>query len=100
MRRHSLLPLAVTCAFILALFALSWLPSVQQNATLIWSFRGAGAVLLGWCAVLFASARRSGRTLVLDVVLRKQHYMQACAQTCVYLYWGWVPGVRCTRRCR
>jgi hypothetical protein len=89
MRRHPLRALAVPCAFMLALLALTWLPSVQQNATLIWSFRGADAVLLGWCAVLFATARRTGRTLVLDVVLRKQHYMQACAQGCVYLYWGW-----------
>ena len=89
MRRHPLLPLVAPCAFMLALLALSWLPSVQRNATLIWSFRGADALLLGWCAVLFAAARRAGRTIVLDVVLRKQHYMQACAQACVYLYWGW-----------
>ena len=34
-------------------------------------------------------SRRSGRTLALEVVLRKQHYVQACAQTAVLLYWGW-----------
>ena len=26
---------------------------------------------------------------MLDVVLRKQHYVQACAQSAVFLYWGW-----------
>jgi len=26
---------------------------------------------------------------MLDVVLRKQHYLQACAQGSVLLYWGW-----------
>ena len=32
---------------------------------------------------------RSGRTLALEIVLRKQHYLQACAQGSVLLYWGW-----------
>ncbi len=31
----------------------------------------------------------SRRTLTLEVVLRKQHYVQACAQEAVLLYWGW-----------
>src|SRR6185295_11783174 len=35
------------------------------------------------------STRRSGRRLTLSVVLRKQHYLQACAQGSVLLYWGW-----------
>ena len=34
-------------------------------------------------------ARRTGRTLALEVVLKKQHYVQACAQSSVLLYWGW-----------
>jgi hypothetical protein len=33
--------------------------------------------------------RRRPRRLVLEVVLRKQHYVQACAQGSVLLYWGW-----------
>ncbi len=32
---------------------------------------------------------KRGRTLTIDVVLRKQHYLQACAQGSVLLYWGW-----------
>ena len=29
------------------------------------------------------------RTFTLDVQLRSQHYLQACAQSTVLLYWGW-----------
>ena len=53
------------------------------------TFLGAAAALCAWNAMLFVWARRSGRTLTLDVVLRKQHYLQACAQGSVLLYWGW-----------
>ena len=28
------------------------------------------------------------RTFTLEVVLRKQHYLQACAQSSVLIYWG------------
>src|SRR6185436_9046536 len=27
--------------------------------------------------------------LTLEIVLRKQHYIQACAHTSILLYWGW-----------
>ena len=55
---------------------------------LTWSLVGAGITLLTWTAVLFGSALRTGRTLTLEIVLRKQHYLQACAQGLVLLYWG------------
>ena len=79
--------LTLPLTFTVLLIALGLLPSVQQNPALRWSFWGAGAVLLAWNAALLATAR--GRTLVLDVVLRKQHYVQACAQSAIFLYWGW-----------
>ncbi len=43
-------------------------------------------MLAVWNAGLFVLSRR---TLTLEVVLRKQHYVQACAQGSVLLYWGW-----------
>jgi hypothetical protein len=56
----------------------------------VWgSFVGAGIALVFWSAVLLGSARRSGRTLTLQLVLPRQHYVQACAQASVLLYWGW-----------
>ena len=80
-----LLPLA----FSLGLAGLALLPPVRQNPILLITFLGAAAALCAWNAILFVWARRSGRMLTLDVVLRKQHYLQACAQCSVLLYWGW-----------
>jgi len=77
-----LLPLAFT----LGLAALAFLAPVRGNPKLLWAFLGAAAVLGAWNAVLLFWRRR---TLTLEVVLRKQHYLQACAQGSVLLYWGW-----------
>jgi len=46
-------------------------------------------VLFLWNAALLLSAQRSGRPLALELALKKQHYLQACAQLAVLLYWGW-----------
>jgi hypothetical protein len=81
--------LRLPLAFVLGLLALGLLPAVRQNAAVLWSFLGAAAALVVWSAVLFVSARRVGRTLTLAIDLRRQHYLQACAQGSVLLYWGW-----------
>jgi hypothetical protein len=75
--------------FALGLAGLALLNSVRQNQNLLWSFLGAAAALLVWAAALFGAAARVGRSFRLDIVLRKQHYLQACAQGSVLLYWGW-----------
>jgi hypothetical protein len=84
-KRALLLPLAL--AFGLAGIAL--LPPVRQNPRVLITFLAVAAALCAWNAILFVWARRSGRRLTLDVVPRKQHYLQACAQGSVLLYWGW-----------
>ena len=81
--------LALPFAFTLGLLALSFLPGVRANPQLFLSFWGAGAALLAWNVVLLGLAIRGRRTLTLEIVLRKQHYLQACAQGSVLLYWGW-----------
>ncbi len=81
--------LALPLLFIVGLVALSALPSIRANPRLAWSFWGAATVLLAWNAWLLVSSRAAARTLVLEIVLRKQHYVQACAQGSVLLYWGW-----------
>ena len=68
---------------------MSLLPVVMRNAHLRWAFVGAAAVLGGWNGLLLARARRQRRLLSVDVVLRPQHYIQACAQGALFLYWGW-----------
>ena len=54
----------------------------------LWSFLGTGFGLLAWSALLLTGANSRGRALTVDVVLRNQHYLQACAQLCIFVYWG------------
>jgi hypothetical protein len=78
--RHRLLPLA----FAIALAGIAFVTPARENRVVLWTFLGAAAVLGIWTAVL----RRTARSLRIEVVLRKQHYIQACAQGSVLLYWG------------
>ena len=82
---------ALPAAFISALIAISFVPAVAANANLRWSVLGASASLLVGLVAVMARARR--RTLALEIQLRPQHYLQACAQGSVLLYWGyfWRP---------
>jgi hypothetical protein len=80
---------AFPLAFTVALIVLGATPLVRHHGHLAWSFWGAGAALLGWTAALMAAAQRRGRTFTVEIVLRKQHYLQACAQASVLAYWGW-----------
>jgi hypothetical protein len=81
---------AVVLAFAGALLVFPLLAQhVRHNGRLVWSIAGAAAVLIAWTAALVAGARRSRRVFTLHVALRKHHYVQACAHTCILLYWGW-----------
>ena len=79
--------------FTLGLAAFGLLATIRQNPNLQWSFWGAAATLSAWTVLLFVSARRKSRTLTLAIEPRKQHYLQACAQLSVFVYWGlyWSP---------
>jgi Flp pilus assembly protein TadD len=81
--------MAIPLAFLLLLAGMTLLPTVRATPGLLWAFCGAAAALSGWAAVLLATARRAGRTLNVEIALRKQHYLQACAQGTVLAYWGW-----------
>jgi hypothetical protein len=76
-------------AFTAALAGLAFLAPIRQNPKALAAFLGAAAVLLAWNALLLVLTRRKGRTLTLNVVAKKRHYLQACAQGSVLLYWGW-----------
>ena len=80
------LSLPLACA--LALLAFAFFPPVQQNPRLLWSCAGAGAVLLAW-GVALRLLVPSQRGFALDVELRPQHYVQACAHASILVYWGW-----------
>lgn len=81
--------LAIPLVLGLLLVALAWSPPVGENPTAFAAFVSVAAVLGLWTAALLFNVRRSGRKLGIHVALRKQHYLQACAQASVLAYWGW-----------
>jgi hypothetical protein len=81
--------LALPLVYTAALFALSLLPAVARNNRLQWSFWAATAFLTVWHVLLLAAIRQRESTLAIVLAPRKQHYLQACAQGMVLLYWGW-----------
>ena len=82
-------PLLLPLAFTFGLAGIALLAPVRQNPKALWAFLGAAALLCVWNAALLAWVRLGQRRLTLEVVLRKQHWLQACAQGSVLLYWGW-----------
>src|ERR1700730_5395035 len=76
-------------AFSTALAALSAIPLVAQNPRLFWSFLGTAGALLLWDTALLTRTTTRGRALTVEFVLKKQHYIQACVQGSILLYWGW-----------
>lgn len=81
--------LAIPILFITGLASLALYHPVRQNPRLLWSVLASAMVLLAWSGISFLSARRHGRTFELAVALRPQHYVQACAHSAIFLYWGW-----------
>ena len=76
-------------AFAAVLAAFAFLPAASRNPALVHSLTTAAALLAGWHAGLLLRARGGGRRLRMIIVPRAQHYLQACAQLSVLLYWGW-----------
>jgi hypothetical protein len=79
--------LALPSLFTVMLGALAATPPARSNPSLFWSILGAAAALSVGLVAL--SARTHRRTLTLEILPRAQHYLQACAQCTVLLYWGW-----------
>jgi hypothetical protein len=82
-------PSGLPAALAVALATLTFLDSVSRNATVVATLLTAASAIVAWNVWLTARARRRDHPLTLQVVLRKQHYVQACAQGLVLLYWGW-----------
>lgn len=80
----------VPAVFTTALFLLSFLPRVQENSVLVWSFWAAVAGLVVWQLFLYFGSRHSaqGKAFVLAKP-KPQHYIQAMVHLSVYTYWGW-----------
>src|SRR4051812_31616615 len=83
-RLQPLRALQLPIAFAVGLAAFALLPAAKENPRLAASFLGWAALLAVWVAVLFFASRSSGRVFALEIVLRKQHYLQALAQASVF----------------
>ena len=89
----SLRPLWIPATLASALLAVSLVPRVSGNVTLVISVWAAGAGLLAWLGLLLVRLRRDTRGRTVHLVLRPQHYLQAGVQIAVFIYWGyfWRP---------
>ena len=79
---------ALNACFVAGLLVLSQLSLLQQRPTVRASIVAAALLLLAWSGLLFGVLRR-GQRVALEIVLRRQHYLQACQQGAVILYWGY-----------
>src|SRR5262245_26126590 len=79
---------ALNACFVGGLLVLSQFSLLQQRPTVRTSIVAAALLLLAWSALLFGILRR-GQKVALEISLRRQHYLQACQQGAVILYWGY-----------
>jgi hypothetical protein len=79
---------ALNACFVAGLLVLSQLPLLQQRPTVRTSVVAAALFLLAWSGLLFGVLRR-GQKVGLEIVVRRAHYLQACQQGAVLLYWGY-----------
>ncbi len=86
--RSSALALPAVLAAALASY-LVFHPAVRGIPALFWTFVVASGGLLAWTVALWESCRRTGRTLVLDLALRRPHGIQILAQGTLIAWWGW-----------
>ncbi len=79
---------ALVAGFVLGL--LGCVPAgAGRHPALAASLLAAAALLATWSAGLCLWAGLRGRRLAVEIDPRPQHYVQACAQASVFLYWGW-----------
>lgn len=81
----NLLPLALA----LLLIGYVFLPAVQANVRLTWTFAGVGSALVAWQLIVLMLARTGRLGLGVEFVPVKSHWVQACVQFGILAYWGW-----------
>jgi hypothetical protein len=81
--------LVLPIAFTSGLAGLALLTPVNNNLKLVSAFLGAALVLFVWNALLFVWVGHKRKTLGIEIMLKKQHYLQACGQGVILMYWGW-----------
>jgi hypothetical protein len=86
---HRWLASCLPAALAVALAALALLDNVTRNPTVQRTLVTAAVIILVWNALLIIRARHTRSPLNIKLLPRPQHYIQACAQGSVLLYWGW-----------
>jgi hypothetical protein len=79
---------SLNAVFVVGMLVLSQLPMLDARPVVRSSIVWVAVLLLAWSALLFGVVRR-GQSVTLEVLPRKQHYLQACQQGLVLLYWGY-----------
>jgi len=79
---------ALNACFVAGLLILSQLSLLAQRPVVRTSIVGAALFLLAWSVLLFGVLRRRQK-VGLEILLRRQHYLQACLQGSLILYWGY-----------
>src|SRR5689334_5310615 len=69
----------LNAGFVVGLLVLSRVPVLEARPVVRASIVWAAVVLLAWSAFLFGVLRR-GQKVTFEIVLRRQHYLQACLQ--------------------
>src|SRR5262245_3074059 len=84
-RAALLLPAFVVTGLLGFLF----IDSVRVLPRLRVTFVVTAAALVVWIVALTIDGRLRARRLGMELSLRPQHYVQACAHMAIFLYWGW-----------
>jgi hypothetical protein len=79
---------ALNACFVAGLLVLSQLSVLQPRSMVRTSIIAAAVFLLAWSGLLFGVLRRRQK-VALEIVMRRQHYLQACLQGSLILYWGY-----------
>ena len=78
---------ALNGCFVAGLFILSQFSVLEARPLVRTSIVAVALVLLAWSVLLFGVLRRRQK-VALEIVMRRQHYLQACLQGSLILYWG------------
>ncbi len=82
-------PLVLVLALILLLGCFLFLPLVNSNPRLMWSFVGAVGALGVFLALLWRQVAKTGRQLQFEFLPKPVHYVQFVMHSSIYAYWGW-----------
>ena len=79
----------VPAIFPIGLVGLALSPWGPKGAVVVNTLLASAVVLSCWLVWLYLRRSRDGQTLRVNYLPIESHWVQACVQGCLYLYWGW-----------